>query len=196
MPRRCLAPARLGSLALSALWAHIHLPLSAPQVSQHDARDGRDLGLAPAPRRRHLPARWRTGHAMSASHQRRCRICRKRPVWIGGDVRDAQGTCKRCYHQFVWTDRPQASEPGRAGRRPRQHQNRYGNSGCTTKPSGSHESSTVRTERCCWSRSSCAKHAHGFKCAAPSCHTSARAFSMVAAVRGCIGMPEMNGNER
>ena len=55
---------------------------------------------------------------MSASRQRRCRICRTRPVWIGGDVKDAQGTCKRCYHQFVWTDRPQAKRAGTSRKTP------------------------------------------------------------------------------
>ena len=44
---------------------------------------------------------------MSSSSQHRCRFCHKRPVWRGGDVKDAQGTCKRCYHAFVWPDHPQ-----------------------------------------------------------------------------------------
>ena len=43
---------------------------------------------------------------MSKKHkQRRCRICKKRPVWIGGDVKNSQGTCKKCYHAHVWPER-------------------------------------------------------------------------------------------
>lgn len=30
---------------------------------------------------------------------RKCRICKKRPVWIGGDVKDPGPFCKRCYHK-------------------------------------------------------------------------------------------------
>ena len=42
---------------------------------------------------------------------RKCRICKKNPVWRGGDVKDPGPFCKRCYHKHV--------SPGRqAGRRP------------------------------------------------------------------------------
>jgi len=44
---------------------------------------------------------------MAKGHQRLCRICHKNPVWTHGDVKDAQGTCKRCYHKHVWTGRSQ-----------------------------------------------------------------------------------------
>jgi hypothetical protein len=37
--------------------------------------------------------------------QRRCRICKKRPVWIGGDVKNPGTVCKRCYHSYVWPER-------------------------------------------------------------------------------------------
>ena len=47
---------------------------------------------------------------MSKKHkQRRCRICKKRPVWIGGDVKNSQGTCKKCYHAHVWPERQGAA---------------------------------------------------------------------------------------
>ena len=36
---------------------------------------------------------------------RLCRICKKRPVWIGGDVKDPGPVCKRCYHAHVWPER-------------------------------------------------------------------------------------------
>ena len=36
--------------------------------------------------------------------QRRCRICKKRPVWIGGDVKNPGNVCKRCYHAHVWPE--------------------------------------------------------------------------------------------
>lgn len=32
---------------------------------------------------------------------RKCRICRKRPVWRGGDVKDPGPFCKKCYHSKV-----------------------------------------------------------------------------------------------
>jgi len=35
-----------------------------------------------------------------------CRICHKNPVWTNGDVKDAQGTCKKCYHKHVWAGNP------------------------------------------------------------------------------------------
>ena len=45
---------------------------------------------------------------MAKHRQRVCRICRKNPVWTHGDVTDAQGTCKRCYHKHVWSGRSPA----------------------------------------------------------------------------------------
>ena len=30
--------------------------------------------------------------------ERLCRICKKRPVWVGGDVRNPGSVCKKCYH--------------------------------------------------------------------------------------------------
>ena len=36
---------------------------------------------------------------------RKCRICKKRPVWKGGDVKNPGPFCKKCYHQKVWPDR-------------------------------------------------------------------------------------------
>ena len=37
--------------------------------------------------------------------QRLCHICKKRPIWIGGDVKNPGPVCKRCYHERVWPDR-------------------------------------------------------------------------------------------
>ncbi len=36
---------------------------------------------------------------------RRCRICKKRPVWKGGDVKNPGPVCKKCYHKHVWRER-------------------------------------------------------------------------------------------
>lgn len=36
---------------------------------------------------------------------RRCRICKKRPIWTGGDVKDPGPVCKHCYHKHVWPAR-------------------------------------------------------------------------------------------
>ena len=33
-----------------------------------------------------------------------CRICKKRPVWIGGDVKNPGRVCKKCYHAHVWPE--------------------------------------------------------------------------------------------
>jgi hypothetical protein len=46
-----------------------------------------------------------------------CRICKKRPVWRGGDVKDPGPHCKRCYHKHVWPQRPGArrAPPAAAG---------------------------------------------------------------------------------
>ena len=37
--------------------------------------------------------------------QRLCHICKKRPIWIGGDVKNPGPVCKRCYHERVWPER-------------------------------------------------------------------------------------------
>jgi hypothetical protein len=37
--------------------------------------------------------------------QRRCRICKKSPIWIGGDVKNPGPVCKQCYHLHAWPDR-------------------------------------------------------------------------------------------
>jgi hypothetical protein len=47
---------------------------------------------------------------------RKCRICKKRPVWTGGDVKDPGPVCKRCYHKKVWPERKTMRKIGRAGR--------------------------------------------------------------------------------
>lgn len=30
---------------------------------------------------------------------RKCRICKKNPIWQGGDVKNPGPVCKRCYHK-------------------------------------------------------------------------------------------------
>ncbi len=37
---------------------------------------------------------------------RKCRICKKSPVWRGGDVKNPGPYCKKCYHKHVWINRP------------------------------------------------------------------------------------------
>jgi hypothetical protein len=37
---------------------------------------------------------------------RKCRICKKNPVWRGGDVKNPGPFCKKCYHKKVWSQRP------------------------------------------------------------------------------------------
>ena len=37
---------------------------------------------------------------------RKCRICKKSPVWRGGDVKNPGPYCKKCYHKHVWKYRP------------------------------------------------------------------------------------------
>ena len=37
---------------------------------------------------------------------RKCHICKKRPVWRGGDVKNPGPFCKKCYHKKVWIHRP------------------------------------------------------------------------------------------
>jgi hypothetical protein len=39
---------------------------------------------------------------------RKCRICKKSPVWRGGDVKEPGPFCKRCYHKHVWPQREAA----------------------------------------------------------------------------------------
>jgi hypothetical protein len=41
---------------------------------------------------------------------RKCRICKKRPVWRGGDVKNPGPYCKKCYHKHIWSGRPGAHE--------------------------------------------------------------------------------------
>ncbi len=37
-----------------------------------------------------------------------CRICKKNPVWR---YKNSDGTvCKRCYHKYIWEDRPSAKK--------------------------------------------------------------------------------------
>lgn len=36
--------------------------------------------------------------------QRLCRICKKRPVWRGGDAQNPGPHCKRCYHKHIWPE--------------------------------------------------------------------------------------------
>jgi hypothetical protein len=43
---------------------------------------------------------------MARRNQRLCRICKKSPVWRGGDVKDPGQVCKKCYHKHVWAGRP------------------------------------------------------------------------------------------
>jgi len=45
-----------------------------------------------------------------ARKPRKCRICKKRPVWTGGDVKSPGRVCKKCYHKHVWPQRRRASE--------------------------------------------------------------------------------------
>src|SRR3954452_19532758 len=40
---------------------------------------------------------------------RRCRICKQRPIWTHGDVKDPGPVCKRCYHKHVWPERKAAT---------------------------------------------------------------------------------------
>jgi hypothetical protein len=42
---------------------------------------------------------------MPQKKPRKCRICKKRPVWRGGDVKDPGLVCKQCYHKHVWPER-------------------------------------------------------------------------------------------
>ena len=34
-----------------------------------------------------------------------CRVCKKRPVWIGGDVKNPGHVCKKCYHAHMLPER-------------------------------------------------------------------------------------------
>lgn len=42
------------------------------------------------------------GTFVAQHRQRLCRICHRDPVWTHGDVKDNQGTRKRCHHKHVW----------------------------------------------------------------------------------------------
>lgn len=46
---------------------------------------------------------------MSKQHKAKkpamCRICRKRQAWHYKNC--PPGVCKRCYHKFIWADRPE-----------------------------------------------------------------------------------------
>jgi hypothetical protein len=42
--------------------------------------------------------------------QRRCRICKKSPIWTRGDVKNPGPVCKRCYHKHVWPERKAAEQ--------------------------------------------------------------------------------------
>jgi hypothetical protein len=42
---------------------------------------------------------------MPRKKPRKCRICKKRPVWRGGDVKAPGSVCKQCYHKHVWPER-------------------------------------------------------------------------------------------
>ena len=50
---------------------------------------------------------------MPRKKPRKCRICKKRPVWRGGDVKDPGPVCKQCYHKRVWPGRRAANHAGR-----------------------------------------------------------------------------------
>jgi hypothetical protein len=39
---------------------------------------------------------------MARKKPRKCRACKKRPVWRGGDVKNPGPYCKKCYHKDVW----------------------------------------------------------------------------------------------
>jgi hypothetical protein len=41
---------------------------------------------------------------------RKCRICKKSPVWRGGDVKNPGPYCKKCLQKHVWTGRPRADD--------------------------------------------------------------------------------------
>jgi hypothetical protein len=52
---------------------------------------------------------------MPRRKQQLCRICKKNPVWRGGDVKEPGPYCKRCYHKRVWPDQPAPRKKGREG---------------------------------------------------------------------------------
>ncbi len=43
---------------------------------------------------------------MAKKQQPVCRLCRKRPPWRYKNC--PPGICKRCYHKYVWPERPEA----------------------------------------------------------------------------------------
>lgn len=56
---------------------------------------------------------------MARRRQRKCRACKKRPVWRGGDVKNPGPFCKRCYHKRElparWHRIPQTIDVGLPG---------------------------------------------------------------------------------
>jgi hypothetical protein len=34
-----------------------------------------------------------------------CHLCKQRPIWSGGDVKEPGPYCKRCYHKSIWPER-------------------------------------------------------------------------------------------
>ena len=56
--------------------------------------------------------------------QRLCHICKKRPIWIGGDVKNPGPVCKRCYHERVWPERLKRGGQEQRKVRPRPSQTR------------------------------------------------------------------------
>lgn len=53
------------------------------------------------------------GCVMARKKQKWCRICKKKPVWRGGDVKDPGPFCKKCYHKKIW--QPRSSSKAEAG---------------------------------------------------------------------------------
>jgi hypothetical protein len=44
---------------------------------------------------------------MAKKKPKKCRACKKNPVWRGGDVKDPGPYCKKCYHKL--SRRPESS---------------------------------------------------------------------------------------
>ncbi|HEV3120636.1 MAG TPA: hypothetical protein VGY53_01975 [Isosphaeraceae bacterium] len=55
---------------------------------------------------------------MKRKKPRRCRICKKRPIWTRGDVKDPGPACKRCYHKHLWPDRQETRKGASAEAKP------------------------------------------------------------------------------
>jgi hypothetical protein len=47
---------------------------------------------------------------MARKKPKKCRICRKSPVWRGGDVKDPGPFCKKCYHKNIWSPPTKAKD--------------------------------------------------------------------------------------